>query len=166
MTDDMLDPITGLYRTHEPPWLAEMPPDTVFLHINLRDFKVVNDQHGMHVGDRLLAEMARRLRTAADPWPAYRVGGDEFLVIARMVGDHAVRRFAGTIRAAMEQPYEVGAVWTSMAAVRAYPGATRRSLARLAEDGCWAARESRASEVVLVMVETSGDTDRGLTNGA
>ena len=160
MTDDVLDPITGLHRitaldhTHEPPWLAAMPPDTVVLRIDLREFSDVNRAYGMEAGDALLAEMARRLQAAAQPWPAYRVGGDEFLVIARLVDDDAVRRFAGVIRTAMEQPYEIGAVWTAMGAARAFPGATRDLLYRMADTGVLLTRrDPGSSDVVLVKVE-------------
>ena len=156
MNTDELDPATGLFRTHNPSWLAPMPPDTVFLRVDLRDFKRVNDDHGFAASEAVLVEMAHRLRSAAAPWPAYRVGGDEFLVIARLADDEAVRRFAGSIRTAMEQPPDNDGVWTTMAAARAFPGATRRLLAQLADDGVWAARASQASEVTLVRIDTDG----------
>ncbi len=55
--------------------------DYAVLFIDLDRFKAVNDNHGHLVGDRLLAEVAERLRKAAMPYPAYRIGGDEFVVL-------------------------------------------------------------------------------------
>ena len=142
MTADELDSATGLFRTHEPSWLDPLPLDTVFLRADLRDFKRVNDDHGFAASQAVLVEMAQRLKAAAAPWPAYRVGGDAFLVIARLANDHAIRNFVESIRAAMERPPENDRVWTTIAAARAFPGATRSVLTWLAEEGIWAARRA------------------------
>jgi diguanylate cyclase (GGDEF)-like protein len=57
-------------------------PAFAALFIDLDHFKRINDDHGHAAGDQVLREAAARLRTAAAPHPVYRVGGDEFLVIA------------------------------------------------------------------------------------
>ncbi len=170
VTTDELDPATGLFRTHVPTWLAAMPPDAVFLRVDLRGFKRVNDDHGFAASEAVLVEIAHRLEVAAAPWPAYRVGGDEFLVIARLADDDELRRFAASVRTAMERPPENHGVWTTMAAARAFAGASPRLLAQLADDGIWAARASRAPEVTLVGIDVgagrriAGDEDVGLIN--
>jgi hypothetical protein len=70
----------------------------------------------------------------------------------------------------MERPPENDGVWTTMAAARAFPGATRELLARLADDGIWAARMSQSSEVTIVRIDTGahhlvkGGGDAGHTN--
>lgn len=51
------------------------------LFIDLDSFKAINDRHGHTAGDRVLAEMARRLRRVAAPHFACRLGGDEFVVV-------------------------------------------------------------------------------------
>ena len=60
----------------------------VVVYLDLDDFKVVNDTFGHGIGDRLLIEVARRLRTtirASDV--AARVGGDEFNVLLEGLAD-------------------------------------------------------------------------------
>jgi diguanylate cyclase (GGDEF)-like protein/PAS domain S-box-containing protein len=49
---------------------------------DLDSFKVINDVHGHHVGDRVLAAVADRLTQAA-PAAVGRVGGDEFGLVAQ-----------------------------------------------------------------------------------
>jgi diguanylate cyclase (GGDEF)-like protein/PAS domain S-box-containing protein len=52
------------------------------LIIDLDNFKTVNDSLGHHAGDRLLAEIARRLAAEMDKTKRlFRLGGDEFVVV-------------------------------------------------------------------------------------
>jgi diguanylate cyclase (GGDEF)-like protein len=51
------------------------------LFINLDGFKPINESFGHRGGDRILREMARRLRALARPHMAARLGGDEFLLL-------------------------------------------------------------------------------------
>ncbi len=59
--------------------------------LDINNFKMVNDQHGHSAGDRVLTELARRLRSAVrDSDFAGRLGGDEFIVLARWIDTDAV----------------------------------------------------------------------------
>ena len=83
------DQLTGLYnRRYALPHLAKMAEraltkgrDFTVMVLDIDHFKSINDQHGHAVGDKVLAEVAKRLRDnlrAVDL--IARIGGEEFLV--------------------------------------------------------------------------------------
>jgi len=68
------------------------------LFCDIERFKSVNDQHGHRAGDRLLAEVACRLREAVgDRDTVARWGGDEFLVITDSVDEAELAHLADQI---------------------------------------------------------------------
>jgi two-component system cell cycle response regulator len=81
------DPLTGLgNRRQLLEDLADLGPTSeprIFGLFDLDGFKSYNDTFGHPAGDALLAEIAERLRSAVVPeGSAYRLGGDEFCIVA------------------------------------------------------------------------------------
>ncbi len=80
-----------------------------FLMIDLDRFKAVNDTLGHPVGDRLLAQVARRLQQImTDNELCGRLGGDEFAVVLKDAGDPKyVASVARRIIETLSRPYEI-----------------------------------------------------------
>jgi diguanylate cyclase (GGDEF)-like protein len=77
-------------------------PLTVLL-LDLNGFKHYNDTHGHPAGDKMLSSLGARLKDAVEPeGTAYRLGGDEFLVLVEggLVGLGPEARDALSVRAA------------------------------------------------------------------
>lgn len=79
------------------------------LYVDLDDFKLINDRHGHLVGDRVLREVARRLRSQIrDSDTVARIGGDEFVVLLDSVCDlDAARLVAGKLVATLGEPMDL-----------------------------------------------------------
>ena len=79
------------------------------LLVDLDNFKVVNDTAGHAAGDRLLQQVASRLRATARPSDHIgRIGGDEFAVIVAPLDDPAeLERVGQRIVASLRQPLQV-----------------------------------------------------------
>ena len=88
--------------------MIEAPPDDLvavfFLDVN--DFRLVNEQYGHHVGDRLLASIGERLRQIAGAEATVaRLGGDEFAVlIERIEAPEIAVEMARRFRTNLTQP--------------------------------------------------------------
>ncbi len=80
-----------------------------FFMIDLDRFKAVNDTLGHPVGDRLLAQVAKRMKMImSDNELCGRLGGDEFAVVLKDASDSAyVAKLARNIIENLSRPYEV-----------------------------------------------------------
>ena len=76
----------------------------VVLCLDVDGFTRINEVHGSDIGDRLLAETARRLTSAAyERDTVARIGNDEFGVIAEIHKEQDVRQLVGKITAATSE---------------------------------------------------------------
>lgn len=106
----VLDPLTGIYnrraleaRIVELESRAEEESTPVCVLVgDIDHFKVINDRHGHTVGDVVLAGVADRLRAQLrNTDTLYRVGGEEFVVLAPGVEVEEGRQLAERLRAAV-----------------------------------------------------------------
>jgi diguanylate cyclase (GGDEF)-like protein/PAS domain S-box-containing protein len=80
--------------------------------LDLDNFKLVNDSLGHHAGDRLLTELAQRLRTCTRETDLVaRQGGDEFLMLLADLDHEAIEaaavRVADRVTDALSAPFEL-----------------------------------------------------------
>lgn len=110
------DPLTGLANRRlflqrlEDALALQGQKGWLALHyLDLDQFKAVNDTLGHPVGDRLLLEVANRLRgEVADDGFIARLGGDEFAIIhTGFHGDEEATAFARRVLSVFEDPFEL-----------------------------------------------------------
>ncbi|WP_243059268.1 bifunctional diguanylate cyclase/phosphodiesterase [Nocardioides sp. SR21] len=82
--------------------------EVAVLHIDLDQFKAVDDVYGHVLGDRVLARVAERLRALAGPTDIVsRVGGDEFVFVCPDVGVEEAGEFSEQVLAAIAEPIAI-----------------------------------------------------------
>ncbi|WFU05652.1 EAL domain-containing protein (plasmid) [Rhizobium sp. CB3171] len=86
-----------------------VPTATIF-SVDLDSFKKVNDLVGHQGGDRLLQEVAKRLSAFAEESCVFRLGGDEFIVIARGLVPEKDEKFANLLIHALSRPIHIGPI--------------------------------------------------------
>jgi diguanylate cyclase (GGDEF)-like protein len=115
--------------------------------VDVDDFKRINDRYGHPVGDRVLGQVAARLRQGGE---AFRLGGDEFAVLLPNLDQGAGIAVARSIvdRIATVETDGVGSV-TASAGVAALPaqGVSRDELIRLADSALYWAKEEGKNRV-------------------
>lgn len=81
---------------------------TAILFIDLDRFKVVNDTLGHSVGDLLLKEVTKRLKTSVlEKDLVFRQGGDEFIVVLDDVDRGVTREVASRLLNVLSEPYKL-----------------------------------------------------------
>ncbi|MCB2045080.1 MAG: diguanylate cyclase, partial [Novosphingobium sp.] len=84
------------------------PHKLALFWLDLDRFKEVNDTLGHPVGDRVLAEVAVRLRDQAPPGATIaRFGGDEFIIVCELPTRFESERLAGAILEDLGRPFRV-----------------------------------------------------------
>lgn len=137
--------LLGSVRTH----------DVALLLIDLDGFKQVNDTLGHVAGDRLLVEVADRLRRVTrDADLTARFGGDEFAVVMHgVVGIDALRAAAERIVTALAAPYRLDqddvTVTASVGGAFGVADESADSLTERADAALYAAKDAGRNRFVL-----------------
>ena len=114
------------------------------LLLDLNGFKRFNDTFGHPAGDRILAQLGGQLgRVLGRDGFAYRIGGDEFAVLARCDVDEcdAIAKRAAEALTASGKGYDVGAAW-GVVSIPA-EASTPEEAMQLADVRMYAQKESR-----------------------
>jgi diguanylate cyclase (GGDEF)-like protein/putative nucleotidyltransferase with HDIG domain len=109
--------------------------------VDVDDFKRINDRFGHPAGDRVLSQLASRLRQTGE---AFRLGGDEFALLLPGYGESAALTAASSVveRIAALDLEQVGPVTVSAGvAISPQHAAERDELIRLADSALYWAKE-------------------------
>ncbi|MDQ1632848.1 MAG: hypothetical protein QOC80_2820 [Frankiaceae bacterium] len=135
--------------------LRTNPSTTVVLFIDLNKFKPVNDTFGHAAGDEILLEAARRLSGVLRHEDAVgRVGGDEFLLIARgLDSTQQALTLAGRVREALFGPVSLPEGTVDLAAsigvACSEPGLSSTVLTRRADVAMYRSKQQGGGTPVL-----------------
>jgi len=108
--------------------------------VDLDNFKTINDTYGHLAGDRVLAQVAARLRRGGE---SFRIGGDEFALLLPGRSSEEGREIAEAVsRRIASAAYEHGGDVSISVGVATYPedGIDRSELVRLADQALYAAK--------------------------
>ena len=112
--DSLTDPLTGLpntrflfmHLTRELARAERLQSEVSLMVMDLDSFKEINDNHGHHVGDRALCEVARVLRTAIRPYDiCVRYAGDEFIVVLSGCGVEEAEQKRDELQSAIDEVF-------------------------------------------------------------
>lgn len=171
----MRDPLTGLPNRQwlmERAWVAMDQGDrtgsrSALVLIDLDRFRSVNDTLGHLAGDRLLLQIAGRLRTALPrDAEAARLGGDEFAVLLPAVDSAtSAQRVARTLVAALGSPLDLEGltlVLEASAGVAVFPEHAREAegLLRRADVAMYQAKRDRTGVEVYEATRDGNTPDR------
>jgi diguanylate cyclase (GGDEF)-like protein len=158
-TEAVIDGLTGMLnrraldqRLQELTAQAQITGQPVaVIAADIDHFKRVNDEHGHATGDAVLVEVAYRLRKALRAFDlAYRVGGEEFLVIVPGADVSAAAGLAEQMRAAVAAEPAAG-LWITMSfgvAGSAGPDLERERLLDEADTALYQAKARGRDQVV------------------
>jgi diguanylate cyclase (GGDEF)-like protein len=173
--EQLRDPLTGLPNRQ---WLLERIWSTLadagrngsrsaLVLIDLDRFRSVNDTLGHMAGDRLLLQIAERLRAALPHGAqAARLGGDEFAILLPAAASAtSAQRVARTLVAALGSPLDLDGltlVLEASAGVAVYPEHAREAegLLRRADVAMYEAKRDRTGVEVYEVTRDGNTPDR------
>lgn len=146
--------------------LAETDPELLLAMFDLNGFKQYNDTFGHGAGDALLARLGERLAAAVNPsGSAYRMGGDEFCILARRTPVAAEGLLAAAAAALADQgdgwgiDCSYGATWIPSEA-KTPTDALRNADRRMYSNK--ASRSSASRQLTDVLLQVLSEQDKRL----
>jgi diguanylate cyclase (GGDEF)-like protein len=115
--------------------------------LDIDNFKQINDRFGHPVGDRVLAQVAARLRQGGE---AFRLGGDEFALLLPRRDEHEGLSIAKSIiERVAETDCDYGGALSMSAGIATYPqhGVERNELVRVADSALYLAKDQGKNTV-------------------
>ena len=155
----IVDPLTKLYNRYYFEKIAKEKieeatlgnHELLFAMIDVDDFKRINDTSGHDVGDRVLQTIARLIRShfrSTDP--AFRVGGEEFLVIFETKVADKILQLLEKLRQDIAATHFDGVDWpvtVSIGVARFHPGDTVQSLYKRADEALYASKRNGKNRI-------------------
>jgi diguanylate cyclase (GGDEF)-like protein/putative nucleotidyltransferase with HDIG domain len=115
--------------------------------LDVDNFKQINDRFGHPAGDRVLAQVAARLRQGGE---AFRLGGDEFALLLPRRDEHEGLSIArAVIERVAETESDFAGTLSMSAGIATYPqhGVERSELVRVADSALYLAKEQGKNTV-------------------
>jgi diguanylate cyclase (GGDEF)-like protein/putative nucleotidyltransferase with HDIG domain len=115
--------------------------------LDVDNFKQINDRFGHPAGDRVLAQVAARLRQGGE---AFRLGGDEFALLLPRRDEHEGLSIArSVIERVADTECDFGGSLSMSAGIATYPqhGVERSELVRVADSALYLAKEQGKNTV-------------------
>lgn len=163
------DFLTGLANRR---WLTEQVPamqsqaeragePLSIILFDLDNFKLINDDYGHDVGDKVLMIVGEIVKDSLRPYDlASRIGGEEFcIVLPRTSGADAVA-IAERLRAAFESsllaPLPRGRITCSFGVIEAGPGERLQKMIRRADSALYQAKDAGRNRVIASFLGSGG----------
>ncbi len=156
----LLDPLTGLLNRRDLPRRFEdlsargrdRRASISVLAIDIDHFKLVNDRYGHDRGDAVLRELAQVIRSGVRGGDElYRVGGEEFLLVAADASERDAAAIAEHLRADVERARPAGVRITVSIGVASRsavsPGLDRDGMIKVADDALYQAKREGRNRV-------------------
>lgn len=87
---------------------GESAPAIALFYLDIDHFKNINDSRGHQIGDRLLQQVAERLKSVVGSEFLARLGGDEFAIIYSVAAVSQIAMFADQLLSVFQDPFDLG----------------------------------------------------------
>jgi len=143
------DEILHLYLRQE----ARYPKGLALLVIDVDHFKRINDMYGHGIGDEALKSLTKQIQASKrDSDDFFRIGGEEFALIAFCANGSSLQIIADKLREAVAENLfpKIGRLTISVGATRYHPGDTYDSLFKRADDALYDAKTGGRNQAVTL----------------